>query len=54
MEEEQYRSVILFLFLDEKTCGEMKAKLDPVYGDLLPSMTTVNLVQRIKNYRYVR
>ena len=41
MEQEQYRSVIRFLFLDGKTCEEIKAKLDAVYGDLSPSMSTV-------------
>lgn len=41
MEKEQYRSVIRFLFLDGKTCEEIKAKLDAVYGDPSPSMTTV-------------
>jgi len=41
MEKEQYRSVIRFLFLDGKKCEEIKAKLDAVYGDTSPSMTTV-------------
>jgi len=41
MEKEQYRSVICFLFLDGKKCEEIKAKLDAVYGDTSPSMTTV-------------
>ena len=41
MEKEQYRSVIRFLFLDGKKCEEVKAKLDAVYGDTSPSMTTV-------------
>ena len=41
MEKEQYRSVIHFLFLDEKTCEEIKTKLDAVYGNSSPSMTTV-------------
>lgn len=41
MEKEQYRSIIRFLFLDGKTCEEIKAKLDAVYGDPSPSMTTV-------------
>ena len=41
MEKEQYRSVIRFLFLDGKTCEEIKAKLDVIYRDILPSMTTV-------------
>ena len=41
IEKEQYRSVIRFLFLDGKTCEEIKAKLDAVYGDPSPSMTTV-------------
>ena len=41
MEKKQYRSVIRFLFLDGKTCEEIKAKLDAVNGNLLPSMTTV-------------
>lgn len=41
MEEEQYQSVIRFLFLEGKTCEEIKTKLDAVYGDHSPSMTTV-------------
>ncbi|KAG5327679.1 GVQW3 protein, partial [Pseudoatta argentina] len=41
MEKEQYRSVIRFLFLDGKTCEEIKTKLDAVYGNSSPSMTTV-------------
>lgn len=41
MEKEQYRPVIRFLFLDGKTCEKIKAKLDAVYGDSSPSMTTV-------------
>jgi len=41
MEKEQYRSVIRFLFLDGKKCEEIKARLDAVYGDTSPSMTTV-------------
>lgn len=41
MEKEQYRSVIRFLYLDGKTCDEIKVKLDAVYGDPSPSMTTV-------------
>ncbi|KYQ59982.1 hypothetical protein ALC60_00953 [Trachymyrmex zeteki] len=41
MEKEQYRSVIRFLFLDGKTCEEIKTKLDAVYGNPSPSITTV-------------
>ncbi|KAG5328140.1 SETMR methyltransferase, partial [Acromyrmex charruanus] len=41
MEKEQYRSVIRFLFLDGKTCEEIKTKLDAVCGNSSPSMTTV-------------
>ena len=41
MEQEQFRSAIRFLFFDGKTCEEIQAKLDVVYGDPLPSMTTV-------------
>ncbi|KAG5345034.1 SETMR methyltransferase, partial [Acromyrmex heyeri] len=41
MEKEQYRSVIRFLFLDGKTCEEIKTKLDAVYGNSSLSMTTV-------------
>ncbi|KYQ48235.1 hypothetical protein ALC60_12717 [Trachymyrmex zeteki] len=41
MEKEQYRSVIRFLFLDGKTCEEIKTKLDAVYGNPSPSMTIV-------------
>ncbi|KAG5322721.1 MOS1T transposase, partial [Pseudoatta argentina] len=37
----KYRSVIRFLFLDEKTCEEIKTKLDAVYRNSSPSMTTV-------------
>ncbi|XP_018375304.1 PREDICTED: histone-lysine N-methyltransferase SETMAR-like [Trachymyrmex cornetzi] len=40
MKKEQYRSVICFLFLDGKTCEEIKT-LDAVYGNSSPSMTTV-------------
>jgi len=40
MEKEQYRSVIRFLFLDGKTCEEIKEKLHAVYKDNAPSMTT--------------
>ncbi|KAG5334134.1 SETMR methyltransferase, partial [Acromyrmex charruanus] len=39
MKKEQYRSVIRFLFLDGKTCKEIKTKLDVVYGNFTPSMT---------------
>ncbi|KAG5320520.1 SETMR methyltransferase, partial [Acromyrmex heyeri] len=39
--KEQYRSMICFLFLDGKTCEEIKTKLDAVYGNSSPSMTTV-------------
>jgi len=41
MEKEQYRSVIRFLFLDGKTCEEMKVKLHAIYKDHAPSMTTI-------------
>ena len=41
MEKEQYRSVIHFLFMEGNTCDEIKAKLDAVYRDISPSMTTV-------------
>ncbi|XP_018329299.1 uncharacterized protein LOC108739748 [Agrilus planipennis] len=41
MEKERYRSVTRFLFLDRKKFGEIKAKLDAVYGNTSPSMTTV-------------
>ncbi|KYN10214.1 Histone-lysine N-methyltransferase SETMAR [Trachymyrmex cornetzi] len=41
MEKEQYRSVIRFLFLDGKTREEIKTKLDSVYGNSSPFMTTV-------------
>ena len=41
MEKEQYRSVIRFLFLDGKTCEEIKIKLHAVYKDDAPSMTTI-------------
>lgn len=41
MGKEQYRSVIRFLFLDGKTCEEIKVKLHAVYKDHAPSMTTI-------------
>src|SRR6476619_744441 len=41
MEKEQYRSVIRFLFLDGKTCEEMKVKLHAIYKDHALSMTTI-------------
>ncbi|KAG5331642.1 SETMR methyltransferase, partial [Acromyrmex charruanus] len=42
MEKEQYRSVVIrFLFLDRKTCEEIKTKLNTVYGNSSPSITTV-------------
>lgn len=41
MEKEQYRAVIRFLFLEGKTVEEIKVKLDAVYRDHTPSMTTV-------------
>jgi hypothetical protein len=40
MEKEQYRSVIQFLFLEGKSCSEIKECLDAVYGDSSPSMAT--------------
>jgi len=41
MEKEQYRSVIRFLFLAEKSRREIKERLAAVYGDSSPSMATV-------------
>ena len=41
MEKEQYRSVIRFLILEEKSRSEIKERLDAVYGDYSPSMATV-------------
>jgi histone-lysine N-methyltransferase SETMAR len=41
MEKEQYRSVIRFLYLDGKTCEEIKERLVAVYKDHAPSMTTI-------------
>ncbi|KAG5314512.1 SETMR methyltransferase, partial [Acromyrmex insinuator] len=41
MEKEQYRSMIYFLFLDGKTCEEIKTKLNAVYENSSPPMTTV-------------
>ena len=41
MEKVQYRSVICFLLLEEKTCEDKKVKMDAVYGDLSLFMTTV-------------
>ena len=43
MEEEQYRSVIRFLFLEEKSHSEIKERLDVVYGDSSPLMATVEI-----------
>ena len=40
-EEEQYRSVIRFLFLEGKSRGVIKERLDAVYGDSSPSKATV-------------
>lgn len=41
MEKEQYRSVIRFLFLEGKTCDEIKVRMQAVYHEYAPSMTTV-------------
>ena len=41
MEKEQYRSVIRVLFLEGKSRSGIKERLDAVYGDSSPSMTTV-------------
>jgi len=41
MENEQYRSVTRFLFLEGKSRSEIKELLDAVYGDSSPSMATV-------------
>ena len=41
MEKNQYRSLIRFIFLDGKTCEEIKVKLHAVYKDHAPSMTTI-------------
>ena len=41
MEKEQYRSMIRFLFLDGKSCEEIKEKLHVVYKDNASSMTTI-------------
>ena len=41
MEKAQYQSVIRFLFLDGKTCEEIKVKLHAFYKDHAPSMTTI-------------
>lgn len=38
IESEVYRSVIRFLFLEGKSCSEIKARLDPVYSDTFSSM----------------
>ena len=38
VEKEQYRSVIRFLFLEEKSSSEIKDRLDTVYGDSSPSI----------------
>jgi len=41
MENEHYRSVTQFLFLEGKSRSEIKERLDAVYGDSSPSMATV-------------
>ena len=41
MEQEQYRLVIRFLFLEGKSRSEIKERLDATYGDSSPSMATV-------------
>ncbi|XP_070854673.1 protein GVQW3-like [Drosophila suzukii] len=50
MEKEQYRSMTRFLFLEAKSCSEIKKRLDALYDDSSPSMATVknwfNEIQR--------
>lgn len=41
MEKEQYRSVIRFLFLEGNSCDEIKVRMQAVYNDHTPSMTTI-------------
>ena len=41
MRKEQYRSVIRFLFFEEKLRSKIKERLDTVYGNSSPSMATV-------------
>ena len=41
MEKQQYRSVIRVLFLEGKSRSELKERLDAVYCDSSPSITTV-------------
>jgi len=41
MEKEQYRSVTRFLFLEGKSRSEINERLDVLYGDSSPSMSTV-------------
>ena len=41
MEQEEYRSVIRFLFLEGQSRSEIKEGLDTVYSDSSPSMATV-------------
>ena len=41
MENVQYRSVIRFLVLDNKSCPEIKEKINAVYGDSSPSLTAI-------------
>lgn len=41
MENEQYRSVIRFLFLEEKSRSETKERLDAAYSDSSPLMVAV-------------
>jgi hypothetical protein len=41
MEKEQYRLEIQFLFLEGKSCSEIKERFDAVYSDFSPSMATV-------------
>ena len=43
MEEEQYRSVIRFLFLEGRSGSEIKGRLDAVYGDFSPTIATVKI-----------
>ena len=40
MKKEQYQSLIWFLFLEGKSRSEIKERLDAVYGDTSPLMTT--------------
>lgn len=43
IEKWQYRSVTLLLFLDGKSCIEIKERFNFVYGESSPSMASVKI-----------